>query len=96
MKSDQIHVLAAPVFGHLEKVAYSFKAAGAGEIRSDVVEGNRFDRIDFDLAFLHSVALAHRYAGPMPYANAAGDRTRSDTVAQILYEQHDTSLATAA
>ena len=92
MKSNEVHVFATPMFRHLEKVAYSFKAAGACEIRSDIVERHRYDRINFDLAFLHSVPLTCRYAGPMPYANAARDLTRSNTVAQILYEQHATSL----
>ena len=80
------------MFRHLEKVADAFKAAGACEIRSDVVEPNRYDRIDFDLAFLHSVPIAYLYAGLMPNANATSDVTRSDTVAQILYEQHAASL----
>src|SRR6185503_16127006 len=57
VKSDEIHVLATPMFRHLEKVAYAFKAAGAGEIRSDVVERYRRDRINFDLAVLHSVPV---------------------------------------
>ena len=92
MKSDEIHVFATPMFRHREKVAYSFKAAGACEIRSDIVERNRYHRINFDLAFLHSVPLAYPYVGPMPYANAASDLTRSDTVAQILYEQHATKF----
>jgi hypothetical protein len=92
VKSDEIDVLATPMFRHLEKVAYPFEAAGACEIRSDVVERDRYDRINFDLAFLHSVPLAYAYAGPMPYTNTAGDLARSDTVAQILYEQHATSL----
>lgn len=80
------------MFRHLEEVSNALKAAGAGEIRSDLVECNRDDRINFDLAFLHSVPLACRNVGPMPYTNAASDRTRSDPVAQILYEQHATSL----
>ena len=88
MKPDEIHVFAASMFRHLEKVGYVFKAARAREIGSDVGECNRFDGVDFDLAVLHLVPFACAYAGPMPYANAAGDRARSDTVAQILHEQH--------
>ena len=80
------------MFRHLEEVSNALKPAGAGEIWSDLVESNRDDRINFDLPFLHSVPLAYRNAGPMPYPNAASDRTRSDPVAQILYEQHTTSL----
>ena len=92
MKSDEIHVFATSMFCHLEKVAYGFEAAGACELRSDIVERNQCDRINFDLAFLHPVSPACLHVGPLPYTNAAGDLTRSDAVAQILYEQHAISL----
>ena len=92
MESNEIHVLPRPMSRDLEEIVYALETAGACELRGDVVDRNRHDRVNFDLAFFHDVPLACRYARPMPNANTAGDRTRSDAVAQILYEQHATSL----
>jgi hypothetical protein len=80
------------MFRHIEKIPYAFEAAGARQFQSDIRERNRNDRIDFDLAFLHAIPLTNGYAGPMPDANAAGDTAGTDSIAQILYEQHLASL----
>ena len=79
---------------HLEEIADASKAAGTREIRSDLVERHRFDRIHFDLPILHPVPVAGPDVGPLPYANAARDLPGSDTVAEILDELHATSVAT--
>lgn len=81
------------MFRHLEEVCYASEAADPCKILGNGVECNRDDRIDFDLALLHSVALADCYPWPMPYANTAGNRTRSYAIAQIFYEKHTSSLA---
>ncbi len=93
MKANEINVFAAPMFRYLEEVWYAFETTGACKISSNIVERNRDDRIYFDLALFHSVSFADCYVRPMPYANAAGDRTRSDAIAQIFYEEHASSLA---
>ena len=93
VKANEIHVFAVPMFRYLEEVWYAFETAGACKISSDIVERNRDDRIYFDLTVVHSVSFADCYVRPMPYANAAGDRTGSDAIAQILYEEHTSSLA---
>ena len=92
MKPDEKHVFATPMLRHLEKTGYVLKAAGAGKIRSDLVKCDRDNRINFDLALLHSIPLAHGNVRMLPNANTGSDGTRPDRVAQILYEQHDTSL----
>jgi hypothetical protein len=71
------------VFCDLEEVLDAMKPAGAGELRSDVIEGNRDDRINFDLALFHPVSLAGRDAWLMPDANARTNCTRSDSIADI-------------
>jgi len=93
VKANEINVFAAPMFRYLEEVWYAFETTGACKISSNIVERNRDDRIYFDLALFHSVSFADCYVRPMPYANAAGDRTRSDAIAQIFYEEHASSLA---
>lgn len=93
MKPNEIDVFAAPMFRHLEKVEYAFETACACKSRSNIVESNRDNRFDFDLARLRSVSFANGYARPMPYPDTAGDRARSDAIAQILYEEHAASLS---
>ena len=92
VKPDEIDVLASPMFRYFEKITYALKPAGAGEIWCDLIKGDQGNRIYFDFALFHSVPVTHPNARPMPYTNAAGDGTRTDRVAQILYEQHATSL----
>ena len=92
MKSDEIDVFAGTMPCHFEKVTDAGKTAGAGDFRSDLLERDRFDRINFDLALLHPVPSAYRDTRAMPHANGAGDGTRPHGVAQIPDEQHDRSL----
>lgn len=93
VKPNDIDVFAASMLRELEEVGDALETARSRKIGSNVVARDLNDRIDLDLALLHSISLACRYARPMPYANAASDRTRSDTVAQILCEEHSASLA---
>src|SRR5437016_6281444 len=81
------------MFRHLEKVEHAFETARMCKSRSNIVESNRDNRFDFDLARLRSVSFANGYVRPMPYPDTAGDRARSDAIAQILYEEHAASLS---
>jgi hypothetical protein len=92
VEADQIHVLATTMLRHPEKIMHVFEAAGARDLQCDVLERNRQDRINFDLTFLHSVPLAYCDVTPLPYANGARNTTGTNSVAQILYKQHVTSL----
>ena len=86
MEPNQVDVLAAPVFGHFEEVCDAVKAAGAREIRSNVGEGDRDDRVNFNRPFFHPISLAHRYVWPAPYANARRNFAGSNSVAEIFHE----------
>jgi hypothetical protein len=92
MKVNEIDIFSATMFRHLEKIPHACEATCARQIRRDLRKCNGKDRIDFDLAFLHSVPLAYGYSRTMPYAHATRDTAGTDSVAQILYEQHVTSL----
>jgi hypothetical protein len=83
------------MFGHFEKIDYVLEAALARKIRSYIVDANRRDRVDFNLAPFHSVSPADGNARLMPYADAAGNRARPDAIAQVLLEEHVASLTDA-
>ncbi len=92
MEANDINILARTVFRHVEQVDCVLEPAGSCEIRSDVAERNRDDRIDFDFAVLHAVSLTRPYMRSLPDADAGRDLTRSHSVAKILDEEHGASL----
>ena len=92
METNEINILASTVFRNVEQVDYVLEPAGSCEIRSDVAQCNRDDRIDFDFAALHAVSLTRPYVWPLPHADAGRDLTRSHAVAKILDEEHGASL----
>jgi hypothetical protein len=92
MKVNEIDIFSATMFRHVEKIPHACKATCAHQIRRDLRECNWKDRIDFDLAFLHAIPLTYDDSRTMPYAHATRDTAGTDSVAQILYEQHVASL----
>ena len=92
MEPNEINVLARTVFRHVEQVDYVLEPAGPCEIRTDVAERNRDDRIDFDFAVLHAVSLTGPYVRALPHADAGRDRTRAHAVAKIFDEEQAASL----
>ncbi len=92
VEPNEIDILARTVFRHVEKVTHVPEPAGPCEIRSDVAERNRDDRIDFDFAVLHAVSLTGPYVWPLPNADAGRDLARSHAVAKIFDEEHTGSL----
>jgi hypothetical protein len=90
---DEVHSFASPMPCDLKQIAYAREAALAGETRRDLLERDRDDGIDFDLAFLELVSPADTNVRTHPDANASRDRTTSHAIAQVLREQHRASLA---
>jgi hypothetical protein len=88
VESDQIDVLALAVLGDLEEINDSLEARGARQVWSDVVQTDRQDRLDLDFTLFHTVSLAGRHMRAHPDADAAGDLTASDSVAQTSCEDH--------
>jgi hypothetical protein len=76
------------MLGDLQKIDDSLEPRLASQLRSDVAEGDREDRINLDLALFHSVAIAHQNVWALPDADAAGDLTPPHSVAQPLTEDH--------
>jgi hypothetical protein len=83
---------------HLEgllawKIAYADEAEVASETARDRFERDRHDEIDFDLAIFEAVSRAGTNARTHPDANASGNRTTSNVIAQVFREQNRASLA---
>ena len=89
MEPDQVDVLAATVLRDLEEVDDTAKTRLSRQLRSDIRETDRHDRIHFDLTLVHAVAGADRDVGPRPYADTARDITAPNPLAQAFGEDHE-------
>ena len=93
MEPDQIDVLALTVFRDLQEIEDAEETGFARQLRSDIRETDRFDRIHFDLALVHTVPSTDFDVGTHPYPDAAGDFSATNSLAQAPGESHDKSLA---
>jgi len=84
MKPDQIHVLAAAVFGDSKQVFHALEPGLTGQIVGDVCNGDGNDGIHDDVAIVHSVTAADFDVRPRPDANAASDSSTADALAKVL------------
>ena len=92
MEPNQINVLAFTVLRHLEKIDDTQESRLARQLPSDIREADRLDRIHFDFTFVYSVAVADFDLGARPDSHAASDFTATNSVAQVLGEDHEESL----
>jgi len=88
METDQVDVLAGSVPGDFEEIDEAEESGLARELRGDFLEGDLVDRIDFDVAFLHAIAVAGFDVRIFPDADAAGDFAGTDAVAETPGENH--------
>ncbi len=86
MELDEVHVLASPMPGDLEKIVYAGETAFAGKARRDLFERDRDDGIDFDLPFFHPVSPAGPNARTHPDPNAPRNRSAPHAIAQVFRE----------
>ena len=93
MKVDEVDVFASPMPRHFEQIADTREAALAGQTRRDLFDGDRCDRVDFDLASFERISPAGTNVRTHPDADASFDDTASNAIAQVFREQHRTSLA---
>jgi len=89
MEPNQVGLLAFAVPRDLQEIVNAVESRLAGQIVSDVVDGNRRNRIDDDVSIVHRVAAADLDMEPRPDAYAALDSPAPDTVAQPFREHHD-------
>ena len=81
MKTDEIDVFAATVFGHLKKIQDAQETRGLRQLWSDIRKTNLLDRIDFDLAGLvKPIPAANFDVRTHPYTHADRDVTPPDSL----------------
>ena len=96
MESNQIDVVAAPVFRDREEVAHIFETRTSRQVWSDVGQTDRPNRIHFDLTLIHAVAPANPDVGTCPYSDTASDGASSHSLSEPLGEDHAASLRLSA
>jgi hypothetical protein len=92
VEADEVDSLAFAMFRHLQQVDDSEEAGFARQLRRDVREADWLDGIDFDLALFHLIAGSDFDVGARPDADAAGDFSAANSVAEALREHHYESL----
>ena len=88
MELNQVHLVAASVSCDLQQIIHAFKPGFAGQIVRDVGDGNRHNRIHYDVAFIHLVTATYLYMGTLPDTNAAFDYPEPDSRAKTFGKHH--------
>src|SRR6185437_11775152 len=87
-KVDEVHVATLPVLGCLEQIDDSLETGAACELRGDVPERHRTDRVDLDISRGQLVTAADLHVRTRPDAHAAGHFPLSNRVTQMLRKNH--------
>jgi len=80
VEPDKIDVLPPTVLRDLEEVDHTLETRRSSELRSDVRETDRQDRIHLDLTLFHPVAVADLDVWTQPYPDAARDVAAANSV----------------
>ena len=80
------------MFRDLEQVQNAKESRLARQFRSNIWKPYRLNRIDLNLAFLHTVSRAYSDAGTHPDAHAASDFSATYALAKPFSERHKESL----
>ena len=96
MEPDQIDVLALAVLRDVEEVDHALETRLPRQLRRDVREIHRQDRIHLDLPLLHAVTVSDLDVRTHPYPDAARDLPSANTVTQALGEDQPWTLPVSA
>jgi len=80
------------MFCDLEQVQNAKESRLARQLRSDIWKPYRLNRIDLNLAFLHTVSRAYFDAGTHPDSHTASDFSAAYPLAKSFSERHEESL----
>jgi hypothetical protein len=95
VEPNEIDILAFTVLRNLEQINEAQEARLPRQRRSNIGKTDRLNRIHFDLALFHSVAVAHFYVGTRPYSDTASDFSSTNSIAKSLGKHHEESLHAA-
>ena len=88
VEPNQVDILAFAVPRDLEQIVCAEVAGLARELRGDLRKLDGFHGVDFDLAFVHTVAGADLDVGMSPDPNTAGNVSPADSFAKTFREDH--------
>jgi hypothetical protein len=95
VEPNEIDILAFAVLCNLEQINDAQETRIARQGWRDIRKTDRLDRIHFDLAFFHSVAVAHYDVRAHPYSDTASDFSSTNSIAKSLGKRHEVSLHSA-
>src|SRR4029077_6652723 len=85
-------ILSSTMFRDLEQVQNAKESRLARQLRSNIRKPYRFNRIDFNLAFLHTVSPAHSDTGAHPDPHTTSNLPAPYPLAKSFSERHKQSL----
>jgi hypothetical protein len=88
VEPDQINILTSTVFRDFEQVQNAKESGLARQFRSNIWKPYRLNRIDLNLAFLHTVPRAYSDVGTRPDSHRAGDFSAT-SLAKSFGERHE-------
>jgi hypothetical protein len=88
VEADQVDVLSFTVPRDLQQIGEAKETGFSRELWCNLRKLDRFDGINFDLAFVHTVTGADPDARTTPNANAAGNLSPTDPFAKTFGEDH--------
>jgi hypothetical protein len=89
VEPDQINILAPTVFRDLEQVQNAKESRLARQFRSNIWKSYWLNRIDLNLAFLHTVPRAYSDVGTRPDSHTASDFSATYSLAKSFSERHE-------
>src|SRR5678809_815499 len=92
VEPDEVDLLPLAVLRNLQQIQHAQEARLACQLGRDIRKADRLDRFDDDLASIHWIASADLHVRPHPEADAAGDSSVSNALAQAFGESHGTLL----
>jgi hypothetical protein len=81
-------MLTSTVSRDFKQVQNAKKSRLARQFRSNIWKPYRLDRIDLNLAFIHTVPHAHSHAGTRPDSHTASDFSATYSLAKSFSERH--------
>src|SRR5262245_29013025 len=96
VEPDQVHLVAAAVPRDLQQILHACEPRLTGEIVRYVFNAYRRNRIDDDVAVVHSVTTTDFDLEPRPDAYRAPDPAAPNSLAEVFGERHGVTLACSA
>jgi hypothetical protein len=88
MEPDEIDILPRTVLRNLEKIDDAEETGLSRQLRGDLQQTDRLNRIDFDFPFFHSVPLTDTDMRAFPDSNAARNIPAPDSLPKSLRKDH--------